>query len=111
VPQGRENNHRRFGFEYLLESGQHFLAELLEFRAAMIDGCVIDRAQDAVGHIGRAGDLQEMASARHGYFLVFSSTKTNLQISHHVRTWRTLGTSSNFRSPVLSSCSSRDIVS
>ena len=57
-----KNDDRRFGFEDLLQAGEHFLAELLEAGAAMIDRRVVDRAQHAVGHIGRARDLQKMAS-------------------------------------------------
>jgi len=43
------------------------LAELGEFRAAVIDRRRGDRLQHPVGHIGRAGDLQEMAAGMTGH--------------------------------------------
>ena len=41
-------------------------AERAELGAAVVDGRAVHRPQDAVGHVGRAGDLQEMAAARCG---------------------------------------------
>jgi hypothetical protein len=52
-----------------LDPLEDLLAERLELRAAMIDGRTVDRAQDAIGHVGRAGDLQEMSAGRHGGLL------------------------------------------
>jgi hypothetical protein len=41
---------------------QQLLAEQAEIRAAMVHGRVVHGAQHAVGHVGRPGDLQEMAA-------------------------------------------------
>ena len=43
--------------------GQDLAAKLREFRPAMVDGRMVDRAQDAIRHVGRSGDLQEVAAA------------------------------------------------
>jgi hypothetical protein len=59
---GGKNDDGRFGFEDLLQAGEHFLTELLKTGSAMIDRRVVDCAQHAVGHIGRPRDLQKMAS-------------------------------------------------
>ena len=50
------------GLEHVLHAGQHFLAERREVGPAMVDGREVDRAQDAVGHVGRARDLEEVAA-------------------------------------------------
>jgi hypothetical protein len=45
-------------------------AEALKLRPAVVDGRAVDRAQHPVGHVGRARDLQEMASRSvHGWVL------------------------------------------
>ena len=49
--------------EDALQGRQHFLAQLLEFGAAVVHGRAVDRAQHAVWHVGRAGYLQEVAAA------------------------------------------------
>ena len=51
-----------FGLEHLLHAGEHGLAELAELGAAMVDRRMVDRAQHAVGHVGRPGNLQEVAT-------------------------------------------------
>ena len=60
------------GLEDALEAGEHLACQVAELRTAMVDGRPVDGAQDAVGHVGRPRDLQEMASARGArLFLVF----------------------------------------
>ncbi len=44
--------------------GEDRLAELRELGAAMVDRRLVDRAQHAVRHVGRARDLQEVAAGR-----------------------------------------------
>ena len=51
------------GLEHGLESVEHLAAELGELRAAVIDRRRGHRAQHAIGRVGRAGNLQEVASA------------------------------------------------
>ena len=63
---GRIDDHRARGLEHPLHAGDDLLAELGEFRAAMIDRRHRDRLQHPVGHVGRAGDLQEMAAGMAG---------------------------------------------
>ena len=50
------------GLEDRLHAVEHFLAQLGEFRPAVIDGRRVHRAQHAVGHVRRTGDLQEVTS-------------------------------------------------
>ncbi len=57
---GRVDHHRPLGLEHLAQIGEHLAPELAEFRAAMIHGRVVHRAQHAVRHVGRPRDLQEM---------------------------------------------------
>src|SRR4051812_36119381 len=62
------------GLEDALHPGDDLLAEFGEFRAAMVDRWERDRVQDPVGNIGRAGDLQEMATGMAGR-LVFHTAR------------------------------------
>jgi len=50
------------GLEHFFQTRQNCFAQYREFWATMIDRHVVDRAQYPVGHIGRSGDLQEMAA-------------------------------------------------
>jgi len=55
---GRWKDHnRRGGLEHALEAVEHLAAETRERGAAVIDGRLCHRAQHAVGHVGRSGDL------------------------------------------------------
>ena len=54
------------GFEDCLDFGEHALAELLEFGAAVIDRRPVHRPQDAIGHRRRTRDLQEMPASDPG---------------------------------------------
>ena len=62
-----EDDHRLLGLEDRLDLGQRVLRERLEFRAAMIDGRPLDRAQYPTRHVGGSGDLQEMGSGEMGH--------------------------------------------
>src|SRR5687768_2731519 len=55
------------GLENRLESGKHFLTELLKVRPAMVDRGAVDRAQNALGDVGRTWNLQEMTTAAIGH--------------------------------------------
>jgi hypothetical protein len=59
----RKNHHRAFRPEHLFQASEHFLTKLLELGAAMVDRRPIDRAQNALGYVGRTGNLQEVAAA------------------------------------------------
>ncbi len=61
-PRRREYEHGAGSLEYRLDAGKHALANLLEFRPAMIDHRAVHGAQDAVRHGRRAGDLKEVTS-------------------------------------------------
>jgi hypothetical protein len=60
--RGRVDDDRAVGLEDGLDAVEHAVAELLEFRPAMVENRHVHGAQDAVGHRRRAGDLQKMAS-------------------------------------------------
>ena len=60
--RGRVDHHRALGPEDLLHAVQDLVSELREVRSAVVDGRRVDRAQHPVRHVGRAGDLKEMAS-------------------------------------------------
>jgi hypothetical protein len=60
----REHDHRLRGLEDGLDAFEHAPGELDEFRAALVDERHVDRAQHAVGHGRRSGDLQEMTSGK-----------------------------------------------
>ena len=59
-----QDDHRIDGLEDRLDAFEHALAELGEFRAALVDERHVDRPQDAIGHGRRPGDLQEMAPGK-----------------------------------------------
>ena len=65
--RGRVDHHRLPRLKYVLEAFDDFQAELAELRSAVIHGGVVDGAQDAVGHIGRSGYLQEMTTTVEGH--------------------------------------------
>ena len=44
------------------QPSRNVLAELRELRPAMVEGGAVDSAQNAVGYVGGAGDLQEMTA-------------------------------------------------
>ena len=73
---GRVDHHGMPGLEDLLDALQNPQAQHAELRAAVVDGRIAHRAQDAVGHRGRTGDLQEVAAGGvevegdHGFWLV-----------------------------------------
>ena len=58
--------------EHALHSGEDFLADRAELRAAMVHRREIDRAQHAVGHVGRARDLQEVAAGTSGHWVILT---------------------------------------
>src|SRR5439155_463501 len=60
----------RPGLEHGLEPFEDLQPHGAELGAAMIHRGAVDRAQNAVGHVGRPGDLQEMASAPVGHDLL-----------------------------------------
>src|SRR5882672_10204489 len=62
-PRGRVDHHRLLCLEYRFQAIEDLQAHLAEFRAAMVHGRVVDRAQHPVRDIGGPGDLQEVASA------------------------------------------------
>ena len=51
------------GLENLLQPIKRLQRKAAEFRPAMVDRRLIDRAQDAIGHIRRPGNLQEVPAA------------------------------------------------
>jgi len=55
------------GPEHLLESVEYLAAECGEFRSAMVDRWLINRAQYAIGNVGGSRDLEKMASAAMGH--------------------------------------------
>jgi len=63
---GGIDHHHPLGLEDPFHAGDHLAPELAEFRAAVIDGRHRDRLQDPVGHVGRTGNLQEMAAGVRG---------------------------------------------
>jgi hypothetical protein len=46
---------------------EHLVAERCELRTAVVHRGQIDRAQNPIGHVGRAGDLQKVAAAAVGH--------------------------------------------
>src|SRR5207302_1742091 len=50
------------GLEYALHVRERLLAERAELGTAVVDGRQIDRAQHAIGHVRRPGDLQEVTA-------------------------------------------------
>ena len=57
---GGIDHHRPAGLEDRRAGWPAAPSHAAEIGAAMVDGRVVDRAQHAVRHVGRAGDLQEM---------------------------------------------------
>ena len=62
----RIDDDRAVGLEHLLHAGEDRLAERRELGAAMIDRRGVDRAQHAIRHVGRPGNLQEVAAGAVG---------------------------------------------
>ena len=54
------------GLKHALQARDRFAPERGERRPAMIDGRLRDGAQNPIGHVGRAGNLEKVASAFHG---------------------------------------------
>ncbi|GFN28209.1 hypothetical protein ADE_39070 [Achromobacter denitrificans] len=50
--------------EHLPDAFQHRQPQRAEYRAAVVDGGLVDGAQDAVGHVGGPRNLQEMPAGR-----------------------------------------------
>ena len=63
VPDERVDDDRAVGAEDRAQALQDLEAERREARPAVVDGRRVDRPQDAVGHVGRPGDLEEVAPA------------------------------------------------
>ncbi|MCY1521370.1 hypothetical protein D9M68_561810 [compost metagenome] len=59
-----KDHHGRLRLEHLLDAAQHRQPQRAEYRSAVIDGGLVDGAQDAVGHIGRPRNLQKMPAGR-----------------------------------------------
>ena len=62
APRG-EDDHVTLSLEHTLETVEHLPGQRSEVGAPMIDGRLRDRPEDAMGNVGRARDLQEMAAA------------------------------------------------
>ena len=60
--RSRKNDHRAGGLEHLLHAIQTKAGQFHGFGAAVIDGRLIHRAEDAVRDVGRAGDLKKMSA-------------------------------------------------
>ena len=67
--------------EDALHSGEHFLADRAELRAAVVHRREIDRAQHAVGHVGRSGDLQEVAAGASGHCGILTAAPMNAPLT------------------------------
>ena len=65
VPEHGVHDDGAGGLEHALETPERLAPEFGKRRTAMIDRRLRDRAQDAIGHVGGAGDLKKMASALH----------------------------------------------
>ena len=78
-PRRREEHHRVTRLNDRPHPGEHLAGQLLERGPAMVDGRRRHRAQHAVGHVGRPGNLQEMTSAgmSHGANLGVCATERN----------------------------------
>jgi len=59
---GRVEHHRATGAKKWTHRLEHAQGKGLKLRASVVDGRKVDGPQDAVGHIGGSGDLQEMAA-------------------------------------------------
>ena len=64
---GRIDHHRLLGLEHVLEPVEHLEAEHAKLRPAMIHRRHVDRAQHAVRHVRRSGDLEEMTAGAMGH--------------------------------------------
>ena len=73
----REQHDRLAGLDDGSHAGKHLAGQLAERRPTVIDGRGGDRAQDAIGHVGRSGDLQEMSAAGmwHGANLAYLAAR------------------------------------
>ena len=63
----REDQHVAASAEDLAQAGEHPLAEPPELRPAMVDGGALDGAQDPIGDVGGAGNLEEVPAGRGGH--------------------------------------------
>ena len=59
------DDHRPFGAKEGSNPFEHPQGQGLELRPAMVDGGEVDGSQNPVGHIGRAGNLQEVPTLTH----------------------------------------------
>ena len=58
------------GLEDGFEVGENARAEMAEIGAAVVHGGVVHGAQDAIGHVGGAGDLEEVAAGGAGGLVI-----------------------------------------
>src|SRR5688572_6349581 len=63
--------------EHALHSGEDFLADRAELRAAMVHRREIDGSQHAIGHVGRARDLKEVAAGTSGHWVILTIPPMN----------------------------------
>jgi hypothetical protein len=61
---GGVDHHGPRGLKYLLQSLEHLLGELCEFRSTVVYGWFSHRPEDPIRHIGRSRNLKKMSSAR-----------------------------------------------
>src|SRR5262249_18522154 len=61
--RGRVDHYRLLRLEHRLEAFQDLEAHLAELGSPVVDGRLVDRAQDAIRNVRRTGNLQEVASA------------------------------------------------
>ena len=59
-----KDHHRLAVWKISCRPARHVVAQFAELRATMVDHRPIDRAQHAIGHVGGAGDLQEVTPGR-----------------------------------------------
>ena len=71
VPDDGIDDDRLLGAEDALDAGQHLMAELGEFRTAMVHGRHVHRPQHPVGYVGRSWNLEKMPSGVHGHWASF----------------------------------------
>src|SRR5258708_28142410 len=76
-------------FEDALHSRDHALPQLGEVGAAVVHGRKVDRAQHPVGHVGGAGNLQEVAAGAAGHARILPSRFMNSPASFPVRIVKT----------------------
>src|SRR5258708_3636510 len=76
-------------FEDALHSRDHALPQLGEVGAAVVHGRKVDRAQHPVGHVGGAGNLQEVAAGGAGHASILLARFMNARCSFPIRIVKT----------------------